>query len=484
MNAKRRETSEPGDETRALLRRLPKMDRLLEAAASVQGAKRVPRSVTARCMREVVDDLRGRILRGWKPKPQELAEEVVLEAAAGCIRRRMRPNLRRTVNATGIIVHTNLGRSLLSRQALDNVQRIAAGYSNLEYDLAAGKRGSRYQAVEEILCEVSGAEASMVVNNNAGAVLLCLDTVARGKEVVVSRGELVEIGGAFRVPDIMSRSGCTLREVGTTNRTHLRDYAGVVGPETGLLLKVHTSNYHVIGFTASVSLQELVTLGAEHGLPVMEDLGSGTFIDFSRYGLAKEPTVQESVATGADLVTFSGDKLLGGPQGGLIVGSKEWIDRIKKNPLTRALRIDKMTLAAMESTLRLYREEEKAVAEIPTLAKLTLPVRDVERRAESLCGRLRSLNDDRISLDIVERPSKAGGGSLPMLNVPSRCVSVVVEGIGAARLEQMLRSAEIPVVGRIEEDVFLMDMRTVQEDELPVIQEAFQRLLQQTEAAS
>jgi L-seryl-tRNA(Ser) seleniumtransferase len=303
---------------------------------------------------------------GQAPAPSP-SQETILAQVLERVAQAMAHNLKPVVNATGIVVHTNLGRSLLAPAVLANLVEIASCYSNLEFDLVAGRRGSRYTAVEDVLCEISGAEAAMVVNNNAGAVLLCLETLARGRKVIVSRGELVEIGGAFRIPDVMARSGGILCEVGTTNRTHLRDYAGAIDEQTALLLKVHKSNYSIVGFSAEVSLPELAALGARHGLPVMEDLGSGTFIDFSQYGLAKEPTVQESVAAGADVVTFSGDKLLGGPQAGLIVGRRAIIARIRTNPITRALRIDKMTLAALESTLRLYRDPRRAVAAIPTL---------------------------------------------------------------------------------------------------------------------
>jgi L-seryl-tRNA(Ser) seleniumtransferase len=306
------------------------------------------------------------------------------------------PNLKPVVNATGVVVHTNLGRSLLPETVVENIAVIAGRYSTLEYDLDAGKRGSRHAIVEDLLCEISGCQAAMAVNNNAGAVLLCLETFARSKEVIVSRGELVEIGGSFRVPDVMAKSGGILKEVGTTNRTHLRDYENAIGDNTALLLKVHRSNYSVIGFTAEVSLRELVELGAGHGVPVMEDLGSGTFIDFSKYGLVKEPTVQESVAAGTDIVTFSGDKLLGGPQAGIIVGKKSIVDQIKQNPLARALRLDKMTLAALESTLRLYRDEEKAVGMIPTLRMLTMKIGDIETRAANLAEDLENIGNSRL----------------------------------------------------------------------------------------
>jgi L-seryl-tRNA(Ser) seleniumtransferase len=324
---------------------------------------------------------------------------------------------------------------------------------------------------------MTGAEDAMVVNNNAGAVLICLETLARGRPVVVSRSDLVEIGGSFRVPDVMAKSGAVLTEVGTTNRTHRRDYEDAITPATALLLKVHWSNYRIVGFTAQVALRQLVELGAAHGVPVMEDLGSGTFIDFARYGLPPEPTVRESVAAGADVVTFSGDKLLGGPQAGIIVGRKALVERIRKNPINRALRIDKLTLAALESTLRLYRDEAEAIARIPTLRMLTEPEESILARAEGLASRLRALGDERLTVEIVRRPSMAGGGSLPTMELPSRCVSVRVQGVPDHRLELALRRHEPPVIGRIEDGAYVMDARTLQADEPALVAAAFESVL-------
>ena len=331
----------------------------------------------------------------------------------------VQPRLRRVINATGVVIHTNLGRSPLHPSALQHMIDVARRYSNLEYDLQRGERGTRYSHVEETLCRLSGAESALVVNNNAGAVLLALNTFAEGKEVIVSRGELVEIGGAFRIPDVMKRSGALLKEVGTTNRTHLRDYQKAIGPETALLLKVHTSNFRVMGFTSDVSLEELVDLGRQQNIPVMNDLGSGCFVDLSRYGLEKEPTVQEAIKTGVDVVTFSGDKLLGGPQAGIILGKKRFLDPIKSNPLTRALRIDKLTLAALESTLLLYLDEKKAIEEIPTLRMLTLHPVHLKRRGRRLLRRLAWIADKGVKLSLREDISHVGGGALPLQELPT-----------------------------------------------------------------
>jgi L-seryl-tRNA(Ser) seleniumtransferase len=460
-----------------LLRKLPGVDHLLELTAEDVFFKNIPPAVVVNSIRNVIDDKRQAILNDDPSiNNDSLTDPHLIDAVKHAAKNAMIPNLKNTINATGVVVHTNLGRSLLAPEVVENLITIASRYSNLEYDLSIGKRGSRYSCVEDLICEISGAEAAMVVNNNAGAVLLCLETLARDKEVVVSRGELVEIGGSFRVPDVMAKSGGILREVGTTNRTHLRDYENAIAPNTGLLLKVHTSNYSVVGFTAEVSLPELVDLGAAHRLPVMEDLGSGTFIDFSKYGLLKEPTVQESVIAGADVITFSGDKLLGGPQSGIIVGKKEVVDRIKKNPITRALRIDKLTLAALESTLRLYRDEEKAVRIIPTLGMIMLPLEEIQKRAQQLADALKKSGDARLHIQLIERSSKTGGGALPLMELPSLCVGIQIKGISPNVLEKTMRSNDPPIIGRIEDDLFVMDPRTIQKDELSIIETAFENL--------
>lgn len=461
-----------------LLRKLPGIDHILELAKEDFFFENIPQSILVGAIRSAVDNLRTLILDEKQGVTDEsLKDSQVLKKVKDIVTNVMAPNLIHTINATGVVVHTNLGRSLLAGEAVQNLMTVSTAYSNLEYDLAKGSRGSRYSCVEDILCEISGAEAAMVVNNNAGAVLLCLETIAKGKKVIISRGELVEIGGSFRIPDVMAKSGCILKEVGTTNRTHLKDYESAIAGDTGLLLKVHTSNYSVVGFTADVSLKELAKLGAKYQIPVMEDLGSGAFIDFSKYGLFKEPTVQEAVATGADIVTFSGDKLLGGPQAGIIVGEKEVLDRIKQNPLTRALRIDKLTLAALESTLRLYRNERNAVEAIPTLRMLTDSRDHIEKKAKQLGQMLKNINDSRLKVDIVNLSSRAGGGSLPLLDLPSKGISIMVKGMSANAIERYLRENIPPIIGRIEDDIFMMDLRTIQDNELPLIETAFNNLL-------
>ncbi|MFO7714046.1 L-seryl-tRNA(Sec) selenium transferase [Desulfosarcina sp.] len=460
------------------LRQLPGVDRLLEYGAEGRHFDHIPKSVLIPAIRAAIDDLRAMVLTSQTPLDSDrfsrdsLVAEVKKRAG-----RTLAPKLKRTVNATGVVVHTNLGRSLLSPVVMERLTSISGRYSNLEFDLEKGRRGSRYSAVEGILCELSGAGAAMVVNNNAAAVLLCLDTLAAGREVIVSRGELVEIGGSFRIPDVMAKSGAILKEVGATNRTHPRDYENAIGEKTGLLLKAHTSNYRIVGFTAAVSLPDLVSMGRRHNLPVMEDLGSGTLVDLSKYGLIKEPTVQESLAAGVDVVTFSGDKLLGGPQAGIILGARQHIDRIKANALTRALRIDKLTLAALESTLQLYRDENQAVLQIPTLRMLTLPLAVIQARAAELKSRLERNFDGRLSAVLLDLSSKAGGGSLPLLELPSRCVGVTVDGVSVNTVELWMRNNTPPIIGRIENDQFIIDPRTLQEEELDIIEKAFTDML-------
>ena len=462
-----------------LLRALPGVDRILEWFKGDPFFEDVPRSTQVDAARCVMEALRAGILDSQKDFITETFSQAAITLRIKAqVTSAMMPNLKQVINATGVVIHTNLGRSLLADEALENLQKIGGGYSNLEFDLTSGRRGSRYSSVEDLICEISRAPAAMAVNNNAGAVLLCLETIAKGKNVIVSRGELVEIGGSFRIPDVMAKSGAVLREVGTTNRTHLRDYENAIDGNTGLLLKVHTSNFSVVGFTAGVSLKELVTLGEKHQIPVMEDLGSGTFIDLSRYGLLKEPTVQESVSTGVDVVTFSGDKLLGGPQAGVIAGSREMLDKIKQNPITRALRIDKLTLAALESTLRLYRDEAAALKKIPTLRMLTMPQQIIQGKAERLMTLIKGLNQERLEVQSFAAFSRAGGGSLPLLELPSRCVGVKVRNLSANRIDRWMREYTPAVIGRIEDDFFMMDVRTIQEAELDVLTAAFQALLQ------
>ncbi|MCP3922270.1 MAG: L-seryl-tRNA(Sec) selenium transferase [Desulfobacterales bacterium] len=461
------------NEQKNMLKLLPGVDNLLEEFGEQDFYKEIPKSVLTSSIREIIEKKRAFILAGEDVSIDGLQSEI-----QDLVQDKTTPNLVNLINATGVVVHTNLGRSLLPEAALKHMSDIASGYSNLEFDIESGKRGSRYSIVEDIICEISGAEAAMVVNNNASAVLLALETIASGKEVIVSRGELVEIGGSFRIPDIMAKSGGILKEVGATNRTHRKDYENEINEETGLLLKVHTSNYSIVGFTSSLSLEEMVSLGKERSITVMEDLGSGTFVDFSKYGLQKEPTVQESVKAGVDLITFSGDKLLGGPQAGIIIGKKEIIDEIKKNPFTRAVRIDKLTLAALEIVMRFYRDERAAVSEIPTLKMLFMKKAEIEARAAKVSIILTEKYGDKIEVSTCDTQSKAGGGSLPLMLLPSSAVTIKVPGKSASYIEKKMRYSKPSVIGRIENDNFLLDLRTVSDKEVESINNAVANILE------
>lgn len=469
----------PQKERSQLLRKIPKVDELLGAAEIKELLGVHPAEVVREGIRNGLERLRQTILRA--EKAEDIQEEAfalsnLLPLFEEEIAKQVNPNLRRTINATGVVIHTNLGRSPLSERALRGVEEVARGYSNLEYDLFKGARGSRYAHVEEILLHLSKAEGGLVVNNNAGAVLLALNTLAAGREVICSRGELVEIGGAFRIPDVMAKSGGTLREVGTTNRVHLRDYEEAITEHTGLLLKVHTSNYRVVGFTSEISLEELVRLGTNHNLPVMNDLGSGCFIDLSAYGMEKEPTVQEAIKTGVGVVTFSGDKLLGGPQAGIILGKKELIDTIKANPLNRALRIDKLTLAALEATLIAYLSEGEAIKEIPTLRMLTIPLAELRKRAR----RLQHLLEQEIegaAIEIIQATSQVGGGALPLQDLPTWAVAVKPNKAPVEALEAELRNQDPPIIARITDDRLCLDLRTIHADEFPVVAHAMTQAL-------
>lgn len=461
-----------------MLRSLPAVDELLHQEAISDAVETHPRTLVVRAIRNVLDRNRQAILGGevaFDPEEFDLAnlvDEILeeLEHLASF-------TLRRVVNGTGIIVHTNLGRSLLCQDALDRLQLVGSGYSNLEYDLATGTRGSRYVHAEAVLCEITGAEGALVVNNNAGAVVLVLNTLAQGREVVVSRGQLVEIGGSFRIPDIMARSGAILREVGCTNRTHLNDYEAAIGPETALLLDVHASNYQIIGFTAEVSLKELVELGGKHEVAVMQDLGSGCFVDVTRFGLQGEPLVQDSVRSGADVITFSGDKLLGGTQAGIILGRKELIAQLRRNPLTRALRVDKLTLAALEATLRLYRDEDTAIQAIPTLRMIATDLKTLEDRARVLVEALRANIPESIGVGVMDGFSMVGGGALPVQNLPTKLVAMSSKEMSAARLEARFRGYTTPIIGRVEQELFLLDVRTLQPGDEETIAAAASQLV-------
>lgn len=442
-----------------LLRALPSVEKLLAAPALQPILARYNRTYITDLIRQMLETLRRDILSG--AHTTLLAEHDLVERITARLRHEDQSPLRSVVNATGTVLHTNLGRALLAQAAVDAMVRAASTPVTLEYDVSRAGRGDRDDLVEAELTALTGAEAATVVNNNAAAVLLALNTLAEGQEGIVSRGELIEIGGSFRIPEVMRKSGVVLREVGTTNRTHPRDYAGAVSDRTGVLLKVHTSNYRVVGFTAEVGLEELVAIGEEYGVPVMEDLGAGALIDLAQYGLPKEPIVAERVAKGADVVTFSGDKLLGGPQAGLIVGRKAWVDKIKKNPLKRALRLDKLTLAALSATLRLYRRSPQLQHDLPTLRWLTRPLNDMEALAAQAVPLIQQALGSAFSLSVEDATAQIGSGALPEEELPSVVIAVRHSELSAEKIAQRFRQAEPPILGRIHNDTFLLDLRGI-----------------------
>ncbi|MCL2818715.1 MAG: L-seryl-tRNA(Sec) selenium transferase [Actinomycetia bacterium] len=459
-----------------LYRALPNMDDLLEDERIVSVCVDYGRTPVIATMRAKLDEIRSAItLETLKVVPQadSIIDSVVASLALSEI-----PSLRRVVNATGIVIHTNLGRSILADDALDAVVEVATGYSTLEYDVDEGARGSRHDHIEELLCELTGAKGALAVNNNAAAVMLVLSCFAKGKEAVISRGELVEIGGSFRIPEIMAQSNVRMVEVGTTNKTRIEDYGNAMTSMTGLFLKVHTSNYEVIGFTEAPTLYELAQLGAQYDIPVVEDQGSGVLIDLRPFGLPYEPMVPESLYAGASVVTFSGDKLLGGPQAGIIVGQKWAIDELKAHPMVRALRLDKMTLAALEATLKIYRDQDLALLKIPTLRMLTMSLDQSNEQAETLLAALQPLLRKGDKADIVEDVAYAGGGSLPMADIPTMVLRLKLRGFSAGDIEHALRlHSDPPIIARIKDDHLILDPRTFVRDDQEVVIAALADLL-------
>ena len=448
-----------------LLRELPSIEKLLLLPEMQELLSSYSRSLVTNALRSVVSSIRERILLGEVnqklPTPSEYATLASQEIEETII-----PPLRTVINATGTVTHTNLGRALLSQSACDSLMNAAQNYVNLEYDLETGKRGHRDRITEPLLQQLTGCETSTVVNNNAAAVLIALQTVARDKEVIVSRGELIEIGGAFRIPDVMEASGAILREVGTTNRTHLRDYAEAINENTALLLKVHPSNYKIVGFSSTPEMHELTELGAERGIPTMEDLGSGALIDLSQYGLPKEPVVADRIAEGVDIVTFSGDKLLGGPQAGIIVGKAQWIHQIRKNPLMRVLRVDKLTIAALSATLQTYLNQDAIEYYFPMLSRYIRSTDELQKVAEQIKEKLKNIFNDSIIIKVCETQSEIGSGSLPVETLASIAVGLTPKSISVSKLSDYFRQGRMPIIGRIENDQLLFDLRTLYESEL------------------
>lgn len=459
-----------------ILRKLPAIDELMNMEALRTASEAHDREFIADICREVVDSLRSRILSVKTPVTiDDISVENVGVLVMERIEQKFRPSMRRAINAAGIILHTGLGRAMLSQAAVEAVHNTIVGYSTLAADLETGQRGSRDVHISSLLTELTGAEAATIVNNNAAATMLILNTLAAGKEVIVSRGQLVEIGGAFRMPEVMAASGAIMREVGTTNKTHLRDYAAAINENTGAILHVHQSNYRIVGFTAEPTIEEMATLAKEHGIPIIDDLGSGALIDLAKYGLEPEPTVQASVKAGCDAICFSGDKLIGGPQSGIIVGKADAIAKIKKNPLARALRVGKMEVAAMEATLKLFLDKSKLEERHPTYRMLSIPLEALERRAQDVADRLQGIF---AAVSVVDGRSQVGSGSVPAETMPTKLLSIKPAGMSADTLAKKLRRNETPVFARIHQETVLFDFRTIQPDEDSIVADAVRLILE------
>lgn len=458
-----------------LLRKIPSVDELLKVEQIHSLMQLYPREVIVDTIREITQRNRLRIKSMDISKINNYSIDIVkiITETIDIVTKKMQNNFKKVINATGIILHTNLGRAVLSKDIIDDIKNIACSYSNLELDLSTGERGSRYEHIEHLICKLTGAEAAMVINNNAASVLLILDTLAKEKEVIVSRGQLVEIGGSFRIPDVMAKSGAVLKEIGTTNRTYLRDYENALNHNTAAFMKIHTSNYRICGFTSEVTLHELVSLGEKHDIPVIEDLGSGILLDFSRYGLPYEPTVQDSVRTGADVISFSGDKLLGGPQAGMIIGKAKYIEKMKKNQLTRALRIDKLSLMALEATLRQYLDEDNIKNTIPTIKMLTYTENQLIQKAETLFNKMnKDINlefGEYYKINIENEYSEVGGGSMPLCKLPTRVITIKTTDEHINSLYYSLRCNDVPIIARIKNDKILLDIRTIFESDFNII---------------
>jgi len=449
---------------------IPKVDDLLNDDKLKELIKIIPRVIILDSIREELEILRDMIKNQisqdvFSKKLNDIIENIQKNANI-----RYSYKLRRVINATGVILHTNLGRSLLNDDIMEHVKYLSTYYSNLEFDIEKGIRGSRYSHTEDLINKLIGCEASMIVNNNAAAVMLVLSTIAADKEVIVSRGELIEIGGSFRIPDVMRYSSAILREVGTTNKTHLYDYEEAINENTAAIMKIHTSNYRVLGFTESVDQEQLMSLKEKHTIPIIEDLGSGVLIDLSKYGLEYEPTVQESIKKGVDIVTFSGDKLLGGPQCGVIVGKKDIINKMKKNPLTRALRVDKLVISALESTLRYYLDEDMAVKNIPTLNMLTMKISIINSKAHDLVKLLdKKFNDEDLIYTIEDDFSEVGGGSMPLEKLPTKCIVLRLKNYSIQKFEDNLRKYNTPIIARVYKNSIYFDIRTIMDDEIMIV---------------
>lgn len=458
-----------------LYKMIPKVDQILDNKVIKDLLDKNSKNLVMESIHEELDNIRNNISNGYDKNIISNKIENLIDNIKDNLMNKKTFSLRNVVNASGVVIHTNLGRSVLNSEIFENIKKVSIGYSNLEYNLEKGERGSRYSHLSEIIKKITGAEDCMVVNNNAAAVMLILSTIAKGKNVITSRSELVEIGGSFRIPDVCRESGAELKEIGTTNKTHLRDYENAIDENTAALFKVHQSNFKILGFTEAVSSFELKSLKEKYNIPIIEDLGSGVLIDLSKYGLSHEPTVQECIKNGVDIVSFSGDKLLGGVQAGIIVGKKEYIEKMKKNQLTRALRVDKFTLSALEAVFSYYIDEELAISKIPTLNMLTIKIEKLYDKAQKLIEYLGENNE--FSYAIIDIDSEVGAGSLPTQKLPSKAIKVISKSFTENELEEKLRSNRIPIITRIYKGNLIFDMRTIFENEFCIIKDALNSLI-------
>lgn len=458
-----------------LYKMIPKVDQILDNKVIKDLLDKNSKNLVMESIHEELDNIRNNISNGYDKNIISNKIENLIDNIKDNLMNKKTFSLRNVVNASGVVIHTNLGRSVLNNEIFENIKKVSIGYSNLEYNLEKGERGSRYSHLSEIIKKITGAEDCMVVNNNAAAVMLILSTIAKGKNVITSRSELVEIGGSFRIPDVCRESGAELKEIGTTNKTHLKDYENAIDENTAALFKVHQSNFKILGFTEAVSSFELNSLKEKYNIPIIEDLGSGVLIDLSKYGLSHEPTVQECIKNGVDIVSFSGDKLLGGVQAGIIVGKKEYIEKMKKNQLTRALRVDKFTLSALEAVFSYYIDEELAISKIPTLNMLTIKIEKLYDKAQKLIEYLGENNE--FSYEIIDIDSEVGAGSLPTQKLPSKAIKVISKSFTENELEEKLRSNKIPIITRIYKGNLIFDVRTIFENEFCIIKDALNSLI-------
>ena len=466
-----------------ILRKIPSVDVLIHTDEVKQWIEKYNRETVVNAIRYVLNELRSEILNQKKFASDEknLSVENITKRAQSLLQKKFSPSLKKAINATGIILHTGLGRSVLSQEAREAINNIIEGYCNLAIEAENGRRGHRDSHLSALLCELSGAQAATVVNNNAAATLLILNTLAKGKEVIVSRGQLVEIGGSFRMPEVMEASGAILREVGTTNKTHLKDYSSAISENTGAVMHVHHSNYRILGFADEPSIEELVELGKKHKLPVIDDLGSGALVDLKEFGLETEPMVQRSIKAGADAACFSGDKLIGGPQSGVIVGKKEIIEKIKKNPLARAFRVGKITIAAMEATLKLFLNPAQLADHHPLYRMLSAKLEELEKRAQRMAKKLKDQRREEASLQVVNGDSQVGSGSAPIETVPTKLLSIKPLVLSAANLARKLRYHNPPIFARVQKEKVLLDFRTIQPSEDSAVYEALLSHLREKE---